>query len=204
MKRLFPYLFIALIIMGASSLSQEDKRVSMVDTASKSTVSVMADLTSLGSGFFVGENYILTAYHVVKDAKSVHVSGNRGGGYHDVVAYDTKFDLALIKTSYFLPGTPLKLATSVSNGQDAYMIGYPGKLDRMVTRGIISHVYDDSKMRGIIADINAYSGNSGSPILNSKGEVVGMLKALHEKDTSYMVVVHYKDIQRFLERNGVL
>lgn len=200
MKKLIPYLFIALILMGASLLSKEDKQVSMLQSSSKSVVTIMQGL-SWGTGFFVAENYVLTAYHVVDGEGLVHVSGDHGGNYYDIVAYDKKFDLALIKVDR--AGEPLKFADSVTAGQDAYTIGFPKFLDKMMVKGLVSHVYDDSKMRGIIFDLNAYDGSSGSPVLNSYGEVVGVVKGLHKADTSFILSVHIKDIKEFLGRNGV-
>lgn len=201
MKKLIPFIFIALILMGASLLSSEDKQVSMVQNSSKSVVTIMQGL-SWGTGFFVAENYVLTAYHVVSEVGQVFVSGDRGGTYYDVVAYDKKFDLALIKVNN--PGKPLKFANSVTAGQDAYTIGFPKYLDKMVVKGLVSHVYDDYKKRGTIFDISAYEGSSGSPVINSKGEIIGMVKGLHKEDTSFITSIHINDIKQFLVQNGVL
>lgn len=202
MKKLIPFILIALILMGASLLSPEDKQISMVQSSSKSVVSIIQGL-SWGTGFFVAENYILTAYHVVDEGGQLHVSSDRGGTYYDVVAFDKKLDLALIKTDEYMVGSPLELAISVTAGQDAYTIGFPEKLDKMVVRGLVSHVYDDHKMRGTIFDIHAYEGSSGSPILNSKGEVIGMVKGLHKEETSFITSIHISDIKSFLAKHDI-
>lgn len=195
-------IFIILTLPAAAEEpTAEQSRITGIEKARAATVSIMVNLDSLGSGFFVSENYVLTAYHVVDDNKMVHVSDERMGGYHEVVAVDKKFDLALIKLTR--TGTPLKVVDRVKVGQDAYMIGYPKIMDKMVTAGIISHVYDDSKLRGVIADISAYEASSGSPIINSDGEVIGMLKGLYEDDTRFMLAIHPRDIRNFLQRNGV-
>jgi serine protease Do len=202
MKKLIPFILIALILMGASLLSSEDKQITMLNGASESVVTIMQG-TTRASGFFVGENYILTAYHNVDEGETSHVSGIRGGTYYKVHAIDKKFDLALIKTDEYMKGKSLKLSSSVTPGQDAYTIGFPKFLDKMIVKGLVSHVYDNEKMRGLIFDINAYDGSSGSPVLNSKGEVIGLVKGLHKEDTSFITSVHIRDIKSFLIRNGV-
>jgi S1-C subfamily serine protease len=195
-------LFIILTLPAAADEpTAEQSRINAIETAQQSTVKVMVNLSGLATGFFVSEDYILTSYHVVGDNKEVHVSGVRGGIFVDVVSVDTRYDLALVKAPY--KGIPLKLAKRVVTGQDAYMTGHPKLMDTMVTSGIVSRVYNDSNKRWSIIDISAYEGSSGSPIINSDGEVIGLLKGQYEDDTSFMLAIHIDDIRRFLERNGI-
>jgi putative serine protease PepD len=143
-----------------------------------------------GSGFLIDEQgHIVTNNHVVADAKSLEVTLADGTKVPaTLVGRDPNNDLAVIKIS--VPGRrlqfiPLGDSGALQIGQLAIAIGNPFGLDRTVTTGVISSLNrslrSDSgrEMRGIIqTDAAINPGNSGGPLLNSRGEVIGINSAI--------------------------
>ena len=143
-----------------------------------------------GSGFFVDEKgHILTNNHVVQDAQRLEVTLADGQKIRaKLVGRDPQNDLAVLRVA--LPREklhPLRLGDSahLQVGQMAIAIGNPFGLQRTVTRGVISSLGRDLRvdpsdsrsrlMRGIIQTEAAINpGNSGGPLLNSRGEVIGI------------------------------
>ena len=127
-----------------------------------------------GTGFFVAPDKIATNFHVaagvtgLMTAKLSHketvwlVEG--------VVAYNIAYDIAILKVTG--EGTPLSLGDSdiLQIGVPVFLVGFPGRYK--VTEGVIEKIREDDKRFRTTAA--AYPGNSGSPVLNSKGEVIGI------------------------------
>ncbi len=147
-----------------------------------------------GSGFIVDDKgHILTNSHVVQDAQRLEVTLADGQKVRArLVGRDPANDLAVIRVS--VPREklfPLRLGDSrqLQVGQMAIAIGNPFGLQRTVTRGVISSLGRDLRtdpsdprsrlMRGIIqTDAAINPGNSGGPLLNSRGEVIGVNTAI--------------------------
>ncbi len=143
-----------------------------------------------GSGFVVDDRgYILTNNHVVENADSLEVTlADKSKVPAKLIGRDPNNDLAVIQVN--VPReklTPLRLgdSSSLQVGQMAIAIGNPFGLDRTVTRGVISslgrNLRADSgrQMRNIIqTDAAINPGNSGGPLLNSRGEVIGINTAI--------------------------
>ena len=144
-----------------------------------------------GSGLVVDDRgYILTNNHVVEEADSLEVTlTDKSKVPAKLVGRDPSNDLAVIRIS--VPKEklfPLKLGNSdaLQVGQMAIAIGNPFGLDRTVTRGVISSVgrtlrsENGRQIRGIIqTDAPINPGNSGGPLLNSRGEVIGINSAIY-------------------------
>ncbi len=137
-----------------------------------------------GSGFVLDkQGHILTNYHVVRNARQVEVTlSDRRRFRAEVIGADRPNDLAVIK----IPATGLTPATLGDSrqlvvGQKVYAIGNPFGLAGTMTRGIVSSI---RPVRGpeagmvideaIQTDAAINPGNSGGPLLNSRGEVVGI------------------------------
>ena len=141
---------------------------------------------SLGSGFIVSaDGYIITNNHVVGDADKITVRLSDKEEYEaKVVGSDEKTDIALIKINakHPLPVVPLGKSTDLQVGDWVMAIGNPFGLEQTVTAGIVSAKgrvigagpYDDF----IQTDASINPGNSGGPLLNLKGEVVGINSAI--------------------------
>jgi|APSaa5957512493_1039668.scaffolds.fasta_scaffold04338_3 serine protease Do len=150
-----------------------------------------------GSGFVVGNGkYVITNHHVIDGAKKVAVRNGIGKVKNaKVVAYSKDYDLAILELE-----SPYPKAFSINEkdfedpkaGTDVISIGYPGigltyELPT-ITQGIISKVFDD-KQGFFLTTAAINSGNSGGPIFNLNGKLVGVSFAALDK-------------KKFLDENG--
>jgi serine protease Do len=142
---------------------------------------------SLGSGFIVNKDgYIVTNNHVVDDADEIKVKLSDGREYQaKIIGRDNKTDLALIKISSpfeNLPFLTMGDSEKMRVGDWVMAVGNPFGLEQTVTQGIISATgrvlgsgpYDDF----LQTDAPINPGNSGGPLVNLKGEVIGINSAI--------------------------
>ena len=141
---------------------------------------------SLGSGFVIDKDgYIVTNYHVIESARQIEVNFSGDDRVQaTIVGVDPSTDLALLKINAQARAlTPLPLGDSdaVRVGDAVVAIGNPFGLERTVTAGIVSALqreitapngYTIDKVIQTDAPIN--QGNSGGPLLNTQGEVIGV------------------------------
>ncbi|MDQ3495872.1 MAG: Do family serine endopeptidase [Pseudomonadota bacterium] len=138
---------------------------------------------SMGSGFVIsGDGYVLTNHHVVAGAEEVRVRlSDRREFTARVVGSDEQSDVALLKIdARNLPALRIGDSRTLKPGQWAVAIGSPFGLDQSVTAGIISAVgranpYAAQRYVPFIqTDVAINRGNSGGPLLNTRGEVIGI------------------------------
>jgi S1-C subfamily serine protease len=136
-----------------------------------------------GSGFIIDkEGHILTNYHVIANAREVEVTLHNKKKYKaTVIGRDRSHDLAVIQIKApDLVAATLGDSKSLVVGQKVYAIGNPFGLNGTMTRGIISSVRPIRTPEGaeideaIQTDAAINPGNSGGPLLNSRGEVIGI------------------------------
>jgi len=139
--------------------------------------------TGLGSGFIISEDgYIATNNHVVEGAEKVTVRIGTKDYKADVIGKDERTDVALIKISAPQKFKPVFFGNSdqVQVGDWAIAIGNPYGLSNTFTVGVISAIgRNDPEMTGgtmslIQTDASINRGNSGGPLINIKGEVIGI------------------------------
>src|SRR5215217_5624738 len=137
----------------------------------------------IGSGFIVNpKGYILTNYHVIEDAARIIVGLQSGEKYRGtVVGFDAETDVAVIKIepSRELPTVTLGDSNNAQVGDWVLAMGSPFGLDQTVTAGIISKKeretpYFNVFQRFLQTDAAINRGNSGGPLVNMRGEVIGM------------------------------
>lgn len=153
------------------------KNVTMLRSA---VATVSGDLGS-GSGFFVGaEGYLLTNYHVVGNAKFVKVKLPTGRELvGEVVRSDKARDVTLVRTEP-VGIQPMPVRTSEPNiGEDVFALGSPlgDKFSTSLTRGVLSGYRNVEEKRYLQSDVAILPGNSGGPLLDSKGAVIGITVA---------------------------
>lgn len=141
---------------------------------------------ALGSGFVIDKSgHIVTNYHVVEGAEEVDVSFSGGESVRaQVVGVDPSTDLAVLKVdteSRALTPLPLGDSDTVAVGDPVVAIGNPFGLERTVTAGIVSAIQrqitapDGFTIDNVIqTDAQINRGNSGGPLLDARGEVIGV------------------------------
>ncbi len=137
--------------------------------------------TGFGSGVVVrADGYVLTNKHVVQDATSLKISLPDGKTYDAVLKWQSKqHDLALIKADIdTLTPAPLGDSARVSLGEPVVAVGYPlgsalGSRPT-ITSGIVSQLQRMDGETFIQTDAAINPGNSGGPLLNLRGEVIGI------------------------------
>ena len=139
--------------------------------------------TGAGSGFLIDQSgLIATALHVVEEAEAVQVSTSAGDIFDTVqlVAQDQRRDLAILKVAGFdLPFVRLGNSNELSPGDRLVIVGNPLGVDVLggsVTEGIVSGIRDlGGGFRTIQTDSAISPGHSGSPVLDSVGDTVGIV-----------------------------
>src|SRR5215475_10540052 len=151
---------------------------SLYEAASPAVVQISTDEGS-GSGFLITPfGHIATNYHVVRNSRYLAVQFHDGRRVKaDVIAVNTKYDLALIKVnSTLVKGVqPLQLLPQEKDGTlkvgiPVVALGSPLNQKFLMTQGILSKVDDDT----MLGDFLLQAGNSGGPLLNIDGQVVGV------------------------------
>ncbi|WP_305806275.1 DegQ family serine endoprotease [Stenotrophomonas sp. YIM B06876] len=149
----------------------------------------------MGSGFIISpDGYVLTNHHVVDGATEVKVKlGDRREFIAKVVGSDQQYDVALLKIdAKGLPTVRVGDSNTLKPGQWVVAIGSPFGLDHSVTAGIVSatgrsNPYADQRYVPFIqTDVAINQGNSGGPLLNTRGEVVGINSQIFSASGGYM------------------
>ncbi len=146
----------------------------------------------VGSGFIIdAEGYIVTNHHVVDGSKSIEVQLSDGRTFQPkVVGSDAETDLALLKIEATgLPMIPIGSSSALKVAEPVMAIGNPYGFDHTVTVGIVSGTgrfigqgrFDDF----IQTDAAINPGNSGGPLINTKGEAVGINSAIRSSSGGF-------------------
>ena len=191
------------------SITTEIRTTSWFGTSSTSTAA--------GTGFIISDKgYIMTNRHVVEDAKTVNVTLNNGDIYEDVevVGVDPLNDSAILKVEDPKDFKAVKLGDSktVFAGQQVVVIGNAlGEYSNSVTAGVISGtgrelVASDSngssyeKLTDMIqTDAAINGGNSGGPVINAAGEVIGMATAYASSSQTVGFAIPIANVKGIIE-----
>lgn len=172
----------------AAAQADRDWLKTVYDSVADSVVLIETE-AGTGSGFFFyGARYVATALHVVDDAETIIVNTMDGRRYlGSVVAYSRDYDVALVEIAGAVPGARVlpPQRGEVQIGQTVAVIGHPfsgldrtlpqlkGLLNWSLTQGVVGAV----SRSWIQTDAAINPGNSGGPVLNTQGEVIGVVSA---------------------------
>src|SRR3954471_12942390 len=142
-----------------------------------------------GSGFIIDrDGFILTNYHVIEAAERIGVTLADGRAFRaEVVGTDPAIDVALLKIagSHDLPEAPLGNSDELRVGEWVCAIGNPLGYVHSVTVGVVSFIgrklFDPSLDDYIQTDAAINFGNSGGPLINARGEVIGINSAISSR-----------------------
>lgn len=163
----------------------EEKVTMEVYRSANPAVVTIKTATSTGSGSIITpEGLVITNEHVIRDAKNgnVRIINTEGKTYNaQVLTIDRKNDLALVRilASDRFPTLPFAEQNNILVGQKVFAIGSPFGLSGTLTTGILSRVAQDGDLQ---TDARLNPGNSGGPLLNSRGEIIGVNKAILSPD----------------------
>ena len=180
MRRVISMLIVACMLLAPNIVFANDAAMPILtEMVSSAVVSIEAG-NHTGSGFFINSSgFILTSGHVVKDATQVLVKLNNGESLNGEVFIQGEKDYAIIKTNRNnTPSLRLGNSKAVKQGETILIMGSPKGLSNTASRGIVSNPLREvngSQFMQIDASLNP--GNSGGPIINMSGEVVGIATA---------------------------
>jgi len=158
----------------------------------------------IGSGFFIEKSLIITNFHVIDDASFVKVKPYDGKIYEAKIIFkDESHDLAIIKLDDSYQATKeLTLNFDLPRiGEHVLVIGHPLGLEQTVSDGIISGIRKkDKKLELIQITAPISSGSSGGPVLNLKGEVIGVATLYLIKGQNLNFAVSSKHLSRMIDK----
>jgi len=160
----------------------------------------------IGTGFIVSEDgLIATNLHVIAEARPIKVELNDGSKFDvtEIHAFDRDLDLALLRIdAHGKELSPLKLGDSdkVLDGQSVVAIGHPHGLRDSIVKGLISgkREIEDRPMFQIAMPIEP--GNSGGPLLNMQGEVIGIVTMKSAVTENLGFAMDIKQLQHLLDK----
>jgi hypothetical protein len=196
MKKLFFCLFVFVIILSTTTYcggealetfdSEKSEKQLNLDTKElyKQTVESVVALAvsntkggTTGTGFFALEpDIIVTCYHVVNGATSIKAKDSAGNEYKidGIIDYSESLDIAILKSSK--PGKTLTLDTNMpSPGTNVYALGNPMGFNFSFTNGMVSQIQNLDGTNVIQFSAPVSPGNSGCPLINEKGLVLGVV-----------------------------
>jgi tetratricopeptide (TPR) repeat protein len=179
LRTLVYLLFVLVGLVSASAQTAQE----IAKRALRSTVVLVMEKANgkpflLGSGFFVRDGVVASNFHVIKGAARGYAKlvGQDTKFYIDrVIAIDTLRDLVLLKIS--VPGSqtlPLGNSDAVEVGEPVYVVGSPQGLEATFSEGNVSSIRKVQSVNYIQITAPISPGSSGGPVLNTKGEVIGV------------------------------
>ena len=163
-----------------------------------------------GSGFFVGHNLIATNHHVIKEAArgTAKLVGQKTRyRIEGITAKDKTNDLALLKvTMHGINPLPLGDSDTVQIGDPVYVAGNPQRWEGTFSNGIISGIRERRTKKQFQMTAPVSPGSSGGPVLNDRGEVIGVSAAVHRGQETQNInfASHSNALKELLERSGLV
>jgi S1-C subfamily serine protease len=198
-----------LLLTASAAFGQSAETAKSVYNASEESVFLIylndssGSPNALGSAFLVAPRILVTNAHVA-DAGSPVLAIGPVRIPLKVLRTDEKNDLATLAVDVDLTSKPLPLATELATpGEAVFAIGNPEGLERTISQGIVSGVRDTDNRKLLQITTPISHGSSGGPILNSKGEVVGVAVGMLEDGQNLNFAVPVEFVREILApKNG--
>jgi tetratricopeptide (TPR) repeat protein len=189
LKRIFPLSLALFLLVTATVIThaQVERLPDLIRRVKPSVVSIITydakgEVQVTGSGFFIRPGEVVTNMHVIDGAHHAEVRTLDGKGrtypVNGIVSLDDEGDLAVLSVN--APADrdrAIQIAESLpEEGEDIFVIGSPLRLDGSISNGIVSAVREVPNLGEVIQITAPIShGNSGSPLFNMKGQVIGVI-----------------------------
>jgi serine protease Do len=186
-----------------NQVAHQNIKINNIDKKVNSTEAPVFD--GFGTGFLVdGKGYLITNAHVVRGAKEINVQNTLGNYHARLIRLDPQADLALLKiddtTYHAFNGLPYGVSKSDGElGEELFTLGYP-RPEIVYNKGYLSaatgHGEDTTSFQLTIA---ANPGNSGTPVFNNDGEVVGVINSSQHDAQGMVYAVRSRNIFRAVD-----
>jgi hypothetical protein len=150
-----------------------------------------------GSGFFIENGKLVTNYHVIEGASDIVVTTSNKKQYtiKNILGFNADIDLAVLELN--INHNSLEICQKVAGGETVYALGSPFGFNGTMTKGMVStpsRVIDG--VRYIQIDASISHGNSGGPLINEYGEVIGINTMYYEGGQNLNFAVSIKELQK--------
>lgn len=182
--------FCMLSVLPAFSLDLQGEISDLYEKINPAIVSVDSQLTngvSCGTGCIIDQDgVILTSAHILEDGNEIVVTMSNGEDYKAKILkkFGENKDIALLKITvpYKLKTVKLGNSKKIRVGDSVIAIGNPFGFNGTLTKGIISRI--DYYKNRIQTDAAINPGSSGGPLLNTRGEIIGINQAIYNPDNN--------------------
>lgn len=204
MKKLL--IIFLLTLLAASTCQAEDLNATICEYSKPAVVTVRAG-DKTGSGFFINsDGYILTNAHVVKDEKKLKILlVNKTELPAEIVAIAEKADVALLKVAKTnVPVLRIGESKKMRQADPVLILGAPQGLSFTASRASIGATErEENGVKYIQIDGPVNPGNSGGPVINMRGEVVGITTAMLKNAQSIGFALPIDTVYEFLKKQPV-
>lgn len=160
---------------------------------------------AMGTGFFVRPGVLASVRHLVAGATRIRIFLPDGSEREArVMAQDKGDDLALLKTNLDRPNGLVLNRFPTKAGDDVYTVGCPMGLSRSLSRGVVSQPLRVVEGKNLIqTDLVTNRGNSGGPLVNARGEVVGVIHGQMKEARGINFSIQAGELVDLLAANGL-
>ena len=159
-----------------------------------------------GTGFLIHPNVLVTNEHVIREEfiellKITFPSApeaERGPHQAKLLYISPEWDIAFLEVQVPLPPLPIAVDHQFRRGQEIIAIGHPGNLKNAVSLGVLSSQYEYRGKMHYQVSMSINSGNSGGPVINRQGEVIGIATASHVKMEAVGFCIPSNDVLELL------
>lgn len=202
MKSLFNFIFLLLLITTNVFASS-----TIVNRAIEGTVLIKSG-NSEGAGAIINSSgFIITCNHVIKDKSDIQIElNNKKKIKATLIESDKNRDIALLKIELNnLPALRIGDSdNSIKVGDNVFAIGSPFGLRNSITKGIVSNLSTKiNKFKFIQTDAKVNPGNSGGPLINETGEIIGLINSKISKAEGLSFAVPINSFKDFFTKYNV-